>query len=62
VLKRLEGVRVDIEGHSLPIALSAGWAEFLPGESVKDLLARADAALYANKRAKSAAHPQPVAI
>lgn len=62
VLKRLEGMRVDIEGHNLPIALSAGWAELLPGESAKDLLARADTALYTNKRAKSAAQSQPVAI
>ena len=62
VLKRLEGIRVDIEGRNLPIALSAGSAELLSGESAKDLLARADAALYANKRAKSAAHAQPVAI
>lgn len=62
VLKRLEGIHVDIEGHNLPIALSAGWAELLSGESAKELLARADTALYANKRGKSAAHPQPVAI
>jgi diguanylate cyclase (GGDEF)-like protein len=62
VLKRLEGIRVDIEGHTLPIALSAGWAELLSGESAKELLARADAALYTNKRAKSAVHSQPVAI
>jgi diguanylate cyclase (GGDEF)-like protein len=60
VLKRLEGIRVEIEGHNLPVALSAGWAELLPGESTKELLARADAALYTNKRAKSAAQPQPV--
>jgi diguanylate cyclase (GGDEF)-like protein len=62
VLKRLEGIRVEIEGRALPIALSAGWAELLSGEAAKDLLARADAALYANKRAKAAAQPQPVAI
>jgi diguanylate cyclase (GGDEF)-like protein len=62
VLRRLEGIRVDIEGHSLPIALSAGWAELLSGETAKELLARADAALYANKRAKSAVQSQPVAI
>jgi diguanylate cyclase (GGDEF)-like protein len=62
VLKRLEGIRVDIEGRNLPIALSAGSAELLSGESAKELLARADAALYSNKRAKSAAHAQPVAI
>jgi diguanylate cyclase (GGDEF)-like protein len=62
VLKRLEGIRVEVGGRVLPIALSAGWSEFLPGESAKDLLARADGALYANKRGKSAAPFQPVAI
>src|SRR5690242_2376509 len=61
VLKRLEGIRVEVEGHTLPIALSAGWAELLSGESAKELLARADSALYTNKRAKSAAQSQPVA-
>ncbi len=61
VLKRLEGVRVDVEGRNLPVALSAGWAEILPGETAKELLARADAELYANKRAKTAAQSQPVA-
>lgn len=62
VLKRLEGIRVEIEGRNLSVALSAGWAELSSGESAKELLGRADAALYANKRGKSAAHPQPVAI
>jgi diguanylate cyclase (GGDEF)-like protein len=62
VLKRLEGIRVEIEGRTLPIALSAGWAELLSGEVAKELLARADAALYANKRTKAAAQSQPVAI
>lgn len=61
VLKRLEGIRVELEGRNLSIAISAGWAELISGESAKELLARADAALYANKRGKSAAHPQPVA-
>ncbi len=61
VLKRLEGIRVEIEGRSLPIALSAGWAELHSGESATELLARADAALYANKRTKSTAQTQPVA-
>lgn len=61
VLKRLEGIRADIEGRTLFLALSAGWAELLPGETAKDLLARADAELYANKRAKAAAQSQPVA-
>jgi diguanylate cyclase (GGDEF)-like protein len=61
VLKRLEGITANIEGRSLVLALSAGWVELLPGESAKELLARADAELYANKRAKTPAQSQPVA-
>jgi len=61
VLKRLQGIRVEFEDRNLPIAFSAGWASSLPDESAKDLLLRADAELYANKRAKSASS-QPVAI
>jgi hypothetical protein len=60
-LKRLEGSRVDIEGHNLPIALYAGWAELRPSESGQELLAFADAASYTNKRAKSAVQSQPIA-
>ena len=61
VLKRLEGISVDIDGHKLPVAVSAGWAELLSDERAKELLDRADAALYGNKRMKAAAHSQPVA-
>ena len=61
VLKRLEGISANIEGRNLLLELSAGWAQLLPGESAKELLARADAELYANKRARSAAQSQPVA-
>jgi diguanylate cyclase (GGDEF)-like protein len=61
VLKRLEGIHVEIDGRRLAVALSAGWAELHAGESAKELLARADAELYANKRAKPAAQSQPVA-
>lgn len=61
VLKRLEGLRVDIEGHNLPIALSAGWAELRAGESAQELLVRADAELYTKKRTKSALQTQPIA-
>jgi len=64
VLKRLGGARVGFEDRSLPIHFSAGWADLAQGESAKELLTRADAALYADKRGKSAAQPrpQPVAI
>jgi diguanylate cyclase (GGDEF)-like protein len=50
VLKRLEGIGVEIEGYYFPIAFSAGSAELLVDECGKDLLARADANLYARKR------------
>ena len=60
-LKRLEGWRVDIEGHNLPIALYEGWAELGPSESGQELLACADAAFYTSKRVKSALQSQPIA-
>ena len=60
-LNRLEGWRVDIEGHNLPIALYAGWAELRPSESGQELWACADAASHTNKRAKSALQSQPIA-
>lgn len=50
VLKRLEGVQTDIGGETLKISFSAGWADYIPGESPEDLLRRADQALYVNKR------------
>jgi diguanylate cyclase (GGDEF)-like protein len=51
ILKRLNGLRVDVGGGMLPVSYSAGWADYIPGESAEDLLKRADADLYVNKRA-----------
>jgi diguanylate cyclase (GGDEF)-like protein len=51
ILKRLNGLRVDVGGGMLPVSYSAGWANYIPGESAEDLLKRADADLYTNKRA-----------
>jgi diguanylate cyclase (GGDEF)-like protein len=51
ILRRLNGLRVDVGGGMLPVSYSAGWANYVPGESGEDLLKRADAELYANKRA-----------
>jgi len=50
VLNRLGGVEVQIGGATTKISFSAGWADYIPGESPEDLLRRADEALYANKR------------
>ena len=63
VLRRLQGTCAEIDDRTtLPIAFSSGWADSVQGESAKELLLRADAELYASKRRKTSAHPQPVAI
>jgi len=51
VLSRLSGLNVDCNGRSIAVSFSAGWTNFIPGESPEDLLKRADGALYVNKRA-----------
>jgi diguanylate cyclase (GGDEF)-like protein len=51
VLKRLDGLKVQVGEAMRPISYSAGWADYLPGESAEELLKRVDAELYANKRA-----------
>lgn len=50
VLGRLRGMKIDLGGQSIPLAFSAGWTNYMPGESPEELLKRADDALYANKR------------
>jgi diguanylate cyclase (GGDEF)-like protein len=50
VLKRVDGTQADIGGEMLKITYSAGWADYIPGESPEELLGRADKALYVNKR------------
>ena len=51
VLRRLEGRKLEFNGHSIDLQFAAGWTDYIPGEPAETLLARADAALYANKRA-----------
>jgi diguanylate cyclase (GGDEF)-like protein len=51
VLGRLSGIRLDLGGQTIPVEFSAGWTNYIPGESPEELLQRADEALYANKRA-----------
>jgi diguanylate cyclase (GGDEF)-like protein len=50
VLKRLEGLQAEVRDNLLPVSFSAGWADYAQGESPDELLARADKALYVNKR------------
>jgi len=51
VLGRLTGIKTEWNGQSLAITFSSGWTNFKPGESLEDLVKRADDALYVNKRA-----------
>ncbi len=51
VLERLGSLQVDWQGHKIPVTFSAGWKQYAMGDRPEGLLASADQALYAGKRA-----------
>jgi diguanylate cyclase (GGDEF)-like protein len=51
VLVRLGSLEVNWHGQKIPVTFSAGWKQYEMGERPEELLARADEALYASKRA-----------
>jgi diguanylate cyclase (GGDEF)-like protein len=51
VLARVDGLHVQYEHEQVPCRYSRGWTDFRPGETAQELMKRADAALYENKRA-----------
>jgi diguanylate cyclase len=51
VLGRLKGKKTDFDGHTIDLEFSAGWTDYIAGEAPEEMLKRADAALYSNKRA-----------
>src|SRR6266852_1761128 len=55
VLVRFGSLVVDWQGLKLPITFSAGWRQYQLGDRPEELLARADQALYASKRASKKA-------
>jgi PleD family two-component response regulator len=59
---RLSGVKIDIAGQAIPLSFSAGWANYIPGESADELLKRADEALYANKRGEKNRHELSIPV
>ena len=50
VLNRMKNLSTEFEGSTVPLEFAAGWADYVAGESAQTLIARADAALYTNKR------------
>jgi len=54
VLGRLHALQIEIGAHVEDFSFSAGWTDYVPGELPEDLMKRADAALYVNKRAAKA--------
>ncbi len=58
VLDRLRPLEIDQDGKKPSFTFSAGSTDYQPGELPEELLKRADAALYVNKRHKN--HPHPV--
>ena len=50
IFKRLNDLEVKVSGEELRFHYSAGWTDYIPGESTEELLKRADVALYVNKR------------
>jgi diguanylate cyclase (GGDEF)-like protein len=51
VLDRLGPLELAWEGRKFPIKYSAGWKDYASGDQPESMLAAADQALYANKRA-----------
>jgi PleD family two-component response regulator len=45
----LDGIDLKTPRTKINIRYSAGWTDYIPGESLDDLLKRADDMLYANK-------------
>lgn len=60
VLERLDSFEIDWQGQKIPVRFSAGWKDYRHGDRPEELLAGADEALYAEKRASKTSSPVTV--
>ena len=59
VFSRLNGILVTTTKSKIVIRYSAGWTDYIRGESLDDFLKRADDMLYANKHNQADLHVSP---
>jgi diguanylate cyclase (GGDEF)-like protein len=57
VLERLSSFELDWQGQKIRVTFSAGWKDYEKGDRPEEMLARADQALYTNKRATKEGPP-----
>ena len=50
ILSRMTGLTVDYRGEKIAVQFATGWAEYVSGDSVEQLLERTDAQMYEDKR------------
>jgi diguanylate cyclase (GGDEF)-like protein len=63
VLERLGSFELEWQGQKIRVTFSAGWKDYEKGDRPEEMLARADQALYTNKRAtKEGPHGAKVTI
>ncbi len=62
VLNRLGPLEAAWDGRKFPIKYSVGWKEYVAGDEPETMLAAADQALYANKRAARTPFAAPVPV
>jgi diguanylate cyclase (GGDEF)-like protein len=64
VLGRIEGLDFEFDEQKVHLRFSSGWTDYLPMETMQELLKRADMALYEDKRAakRSSGVPSPQTV
>jgi diguanylate cyclase (GGDEF)-like protein len=63
VMARLDGFSVEASGKALPVSFSVGWKAYQPGDSLEELIERADRDLYTHKAtAKGLKEPVPTPV